>query len=1835
MSDRDGTSEVEEEGPGAEARAKESSRAKLLPLNSQRLTAAYLRQLAGGLGLPTSGSANQLRQVVEGKLQEEHDPLNVQVMVEEISAIGVKLSLVDEEGVFLVTEPAEKEGETGSSALEDMLAESERKNEDLLVQLTAVQDELAAEQEKSARLQEELSSATHAEEVSRLKQDLRKERDKAKQAWGMSCRQAAEQEDLLASKDRQIQELRQKLAESRHSRTPSESDGEPPAVEPTPLRRQPMKRRGKAPPIDQFTGENPEVRFEDWFPSLRRASRWNGWSDEELLIQLAGHLRGRALQEWDLLPDSKKGTVGEATKALSDILGPGSRVLATQDFRHASQEAGETVSTFVRRLERTFRIAYGAENLSTETRDALLYAQLQDGLRHDLLCSPNVAGALTYRELTMAAKNEERRQSEMRKRQQYQNPSKPQVSSTVTPQKPPSGRPNTARQPPVLSGPCFNCGRPGHLARDCRRPKTESTGNRARFEKSQNLPKANAKQVITDTVDAESDLMSYLHASSSDSEQDIRLVRVSDKGSSPKCAKVLVQGVPTYGIIDSGADITIMGGELFKTVASVCRIKKRDFKKPDKLPRGYDYRAFSLNGKLELDITFGETTMRTPIYVKMDAHDQLLLSEGVCRQLGMISYHPDVKPWARIRSKPAPSVMGEESPTSSASPDGECEEARVPVVQVMLLQSLRIPPQSAVNVQVRLDGDRPVGTTMLMEPNPDLAATGLQVNEALINPGDDGIAVMRVSNPSGFTHRMEQDLVLGVAAEATADIGNDDPSEQDTQEELLCRTVCSDVNREVSGEEWRKEKLKAMFVDDIDLPTPEKETFCQLIMDHHEAFCLSETERGETDLLEMEIDTGEACPKKQRPRRMPFAVRQEVSKQLRKMQETGVIRPSKSPWASPVVLVRKKDGSHRFCIDYRELNSVTKPDTFPLPRIEDLLDQLGQARYFSTLDLSSGFWQVRIHPDSREKTAFTVPQGLFEFTVMPFGLTNAPGVFQRLMQRVLMGLNPGDGPDFVSAYIDDVLIFSRTLEDHMRHLKMVMMRVIETGLKLKPVKCQFFRQEVDYLGHKITPQGLRTSNKHVVAVQEFPTPTNLKEVRRFLGMASYYRRFIPLFAKVAQPLHALTRKDIPFEWTPQCREAFESLKMKLISAPVLSYPKFDSPFVVETDASIEGLGAVMSQQQADGKLHPVAYASRGLTPGERNYGITDLETLAVVWALSHFQSYLYGQKVTVYTDHSAVRSVLQNPNANGKHARWWTKVYGSGIADLSIIYRPGKDNASADALSRCPQSPAPVIGEAETEVQVSVVIGGGIESIGELLQLQPNNTLSNPKSFAREQRRDRKVTDIISFLERGELPEDEKRARKIALQSSSFELEDEVLYFLDARRHYQKRAVVPDHLKEKVMKETHSGPFSGHFSGNRLYNVLVRMWWWDGMYNDAVSHCKNCPECAIVTGAGRPGRPPLQPIPVSRAFQIIGVDVMDLPKTDRGNKHVLVFQDFLTKWPMVFPIPDQKTDRIVKLLVEEVVPLFGVPEALLSDRGTNLLSHLMMDVCSLLGIEKLNTTAYHPQCDGLTERFNRTLKTMLRKHAATYGVQWDQHLAGLLWAYRNTPHEATGEKPSFLLFGFDCRTPTEAALLPPRDTQAVEVTDYRKQLVQTLSKARKLAADNIQRAQRRYKKQYDRHAKPMPYQVGDWVLIRFPQEESGANRKLSRPWHGPYRVESVSPTGVVAVKVYFPQDGSIQVHAHRVTMCPPEFPAGFYWYGSRRRGPGRPPKWVDRMMSSQGATDHDASTEEADKDVDEREDSDTDAEESDNPGEEPDSVAIPTQTTRTRTRVVTPPDRYM
>lgn len=841
------------------------------------------------------------------------------------------------------------------------------------------------------------------------------------------------------------------------------------------------------------------------------------------------------------------------------------------------------------------------------------------------------------------------------------------------------------------------------------------------------------------------------------------------------------------------------------------------------------------------------------------------------------------------------------------------------------------------------------------------------------------------------------------------------------------------------------------------------------------------------------------------------------------MQEQGVIQPSCSPWASPVVLVPKKDGTLRFCVDYRRLNAVTKKDVYPLPRVEDLLSSLGGAKYFTSLDLASGYWQVELDDDARQKSAFTTYNGLYEFVRMPFGLCNAPATFQRLMQKVLVGLEWKS----CFVYLDDILIASSSLGEHLQHLREVFARLRSANLRLKPKKCGLLRREVNFLGHIVSVEGIHPDPSKTARIEAYPRPTSVTEVRRFLGLASYYRRFVAGFATLAAPLHALTKKNVAFIWTDATETAFRQLRSALTTAPVLAYPRFGPgiSFILETDASTVGLGAVLSQLQDDGMIHPVAYASRAVNKHERNYGISELETLGLVWSVRYFRSYLLGHPCVVYTDHAACLSILNTPKPSGKLARWALTIQ---EMDLVIKHKPGKKNVAADALSRCHE----------------------IE--GDVAAVETEEILPKTNSIVEAQQEDLELLPFLSYLEKEELPDDEKLARRLIMESEQYDVIDGVLYHKNLDKHC---VVVPKKLQVATMEEAHRGRFAGHLAEKKVFDRLSSRVWWKGMRNDVHKFCRSCLVCSTRKGNRGTCKPPLQPIPVGGPFHRVGVDILQLPLTSKGNRYVVVFMDYLTKWPEAFAIPDQTAETVARILVEEIVCRHGIPEELLSDRGSNFLSTLIQEICKLTGMRKINTSGYHPQTDGLVEKFNSTLVNMIAKSCEVRDRDWDDHLPYLLFAYRVSAQESTKESPFFLLYGRDARIPTNTVLTHQRSPYAVDVADYKEDILSSLSAAWKLAADNIKKAQVNQKKYYDRARKSFSIHVGDRVMVYMPSDVQGKDWKLSRPFHGPYRVLTVTPTNAEVKLVSDPGQQSIFVNLDRIRPCYPEL-ENDEWVGS-------------------------------------------------------------------------------
>lgn len=457
----------------------------------------------------------------------------------------------------------------------------------------------------------------------------------------------------------------------------------------------------------------------------------------------------------------------------------------------------------------------------------------------------------------------------------------------------------------------------------------------------------------------------------------------------------------------------------------------------------------------------------------------------------------------------------------------------------------------------------------------------------------------------------------------------------------------------------------------------QQQALLDLLQRYRDVFALSPEELGRTDVIKYTIDTGDSPPVRLRPYRIPEIKKATVEKHVQDMLQRGIIRESTSPWCAPVVLVSKKDGGDRFCLDYRRLNRVTKKDSYPLPRIDSTLDALSGTKYFTTLDLMAGYWQCQLDESSKEKTAFITHRGLYEFEVLPFGVVNGPSHFQRVMECILRGLTY----ETCLIYLDDVILFSRSFEEHLERLEEVFQRFRGANLKLKPSKCHFACSKVNYLGHVVSAEGVQPDPEKISAVKEFPVPRTVKHVRSFLGLCNYYRKFVFNFAKIAAPLNNLTRKNTVFHWDDNCQQAFDTLKTALTEAPILAYPDFTIPFDLYVDASDEGIGMVLGQQQ-HGKEVVIAYAGRSLNSAEKNYSVTEREALSVVDGIKYFQSYLYGRKFTVHTDHICYPFVY-SPRAM-QHFTRFTSYRPRKVPHHSVIFTA---DFSTDSIFLCTLAP--------------------------------------------------------------------------------------------------------------------------------------------------------------------------------------------------------------------------------------------------------------------------------------------------------------------------------------------------------------------------------------------------------------------------------------------------------------------------------------------------------------------------------------------------------------------
>ncbi|KAL7841512.1 hypothetical protein SRHO_G00252030 [Serrasalmus rhombeus] len=918
---------------------------------------------------------------------------------------------------------------------------------------------------------------------------------------------------------------------------------------------------------------------------------------------------------------------------------------------------------------------------------------------------------------------------------------------------------------------------------------------------------------------------------------------------------------------------------------------------------------------------------------------------------------------------------------------------------------------------------------------------------------------------------------------------------------------------------------------DSPLPAKWKKRITETLNTYSEVFSQYDLDFGHATKVKHRIKLKDETPFKHRPRPIHPKDYDAVRRHLQTLLEAGIIHESESPYASPIVIVKKKNGDVRLCVDYRRLNMQTIKDAYALPNLEESFSALSGSQWFSVMDLKSRYYQIEMHEDDKPKTAFVCPLGFWEWNCMPQGITNAPSTFQRLMEKCMGDIHLHE----VLVFLDDSIVFSQTLEEHEARLTKVLDRLRENGLKLSPDKCRFFQTSVRYLGHIVSQKGVETDPQKIEALKTWLRPRTLKELRSFLGFSGYYRRFVQDYSKIVKPLTNLTagyppaRKSTqktktdakyfhpkePFgeRWTTACQNAFERIIERLTSSPVLGFANPELPYVLHTDASTTGLGAALYQEQ-DGQKCVIAYASRGLSQSEARYSAHKLEFLALKWAVvDKFQDYLYGHSFTVVTDNNPLRYILTMAKLDATSYRWLAAL---STYSFDIQYRAGKQNQDADGLSRRPHGPlvndncsqeesqqihqftshhlTPVdVVKATCQYHAAVNEESPSHCLVESLAIHPDAILPvyedveselqglcsvpthSEGEIARLQREDPSISVIIKALESGEpAPQPDVQSPELMLMlrgMSRLEVKNSLLYRkrqCEDRTEYQ--LVLPRVLRPSVLTSLHDEMV--HLGIERTLELARSRFYWLKMSADVESKVKTCPRC--VKRKHQPEKAaPMVSIQTSRPMELVCMDFLSLEPDSHNTKDILVITDHFTKYAVAIPTKDQKAITVARCLWEQFFIHYGFPEHLHSDQGRDFDSQIVKELCALVGTKKVRTSPYYPRGNPV-ERYNCTLLSMLGTLREREKTKWREYVKPLTHAYNCTKNEVTGYSPYELMFGRQPRLPIDIAFgLPVKGASSTSHSQYVKNLKSYLKESYNIAIKNAKKVADKNKKRFD------------------------------------------------------------------------------------------------------------------------------------------------------------------
>jgi len=902
-----------------------------------------------------------------------------------------------------------------------------------------------------------------------------------------------------------------------------------------------------------------------------------------------------------------------------------------------------------------------------------------------------------------------------------------------------------------------------------------------------------------------------------------------------------------------------------------------------------------------------------------------------------------------------------------------------------------------------------------------------------------------------------------------------------------------------------KEKLKFLKenMNFKNIPDEFKRAYEAIILTNHHTFSKDKSELGWSNLVEHEIALKKEDPVYVKQFKIPEMHMNEVQKHLQEWLKLGIIETCRSKYNSPLFLVAKKDGGLRIVQDFRALNENTHVDKYSMHDVNECVAEIGRAgsTIFTTLDLTSGFWQMALQPRSRPYTAFTIPgKGQFQWKVAPMGLLGSPASFQRLVETALKGINN------VIVYIDDLLIHSHSHQEHLKSLDQVFKRLAQHGLKVNFKKCEFASQEVSYLGFRLTPEGIKPGTDKLKAVKDAKIPSSLKEIRQFMGLCNFFRNHVKNFSLISGPLTALTKKDSGWrrgELPPKALQAFKELQTILCSEPVVDYPRRNRPYSLITDAACGdeanpgGLGAILTQTDEEGNFRVIGYASRKLVKHEKNYTPFLLEMQAAIWGMDHFDTYLKGRHFTLYTDHKPLEKL-------GKiHTKTLNRLQEAmNIYDFKIVYKKG-DEMPADFLSR--------------------------------------NTVANisweNQSIFEGQQRDSLINDLYKFLKDSYLPDDTQKAGLIKKLAKTCFIDNDIVWKrLEDVNLNRIVLFAPNNMRQAILSHAHGSLLTGHEGIHKTKQRILCNYYWPNIDKDVIDYVESCHKCQLIKHRKFPIQALLKPLPqCSEINQRVHADLFGPLKTSGNNKkYILCMTDAFSKYVELIALPDKEAVSVAQGIFHRWLCRFGSPLIITTDGGKEFTAKVCKELYKVMEVEHFTTSPYHPQCNSQAEVVNKTIAKYLATVVDSSTLDWELYLAPLMFAYNTSIHRATKFSPFKLTFGVEPR-------LPGFVTPDVNRTFYGEnpvdEMQNTLKYTRQLAFQNNEVNRQHYKDYFDSKVRANVYTVGQKVLLN-EFNFLHKNRKLAPKYSGPHSVTKVLHDTNVELKLL--NGRKVVVHVNRL-----------------------------------------------------------------------------------------------